>query len=370
MTREAPPEDRPDRDRRNSFDAVRLAAALAVAFGHQVEFAGRPEPALGPLGISLSNTGLFVFFGLSGYLVFKSLDRDPRPWRFVAARLRRIYPGAVANAVVCVLLGAAVTVLAQRDYWLASETWSYLLHGIAIVWTPTRFDLPGVFADARWPSVDTPIWTLKYELVFYAALLVVYSVARLDRPGAPRGAVVGSVAAALTLGYFAFLLLAPLPADVDFYARYSAYNALRFGMIFAAGAFYAATEREGEHWRVPLLLVPAGLTALAPVPAMNRAGLTLLVACCAIELGRTPALFSRRYRRFGDLSYGIYLYAYPIGQVMTARHRDPSDVWPVAVGSLTLTLVAAVLSWHLIERRFHAGVVPHRVSRAPEPSTR
>ena len=355
MISEAAPQDRPDRDRRNSFDAVRLAAALAVAFGHQVEFAGRPEPALGPLGISLSNTGLFVFFGLSGYLVFKSLDRDPRPWRFVGARLRRVYPGAVANALVCVLFGAAVTMLAQRDYWLAPETWSYLLHGIAVVWTPTRFDLPGVFADARWPSVDTPIWTLKYELLCYAVLLVLYSVARLDRPGAPRGAVVGSAVAALTLGYVAFLLLAPLPADVDFYTRYNAYNVLRFGMIFAGGAFYAVAERKGERWRVPLLLVPAALAA--PVPAMNRAGLTLLVACCAIEFGRTPALFSRRYRRFGDLSYGIYLYAYPIGQMMTVHRQNSSDVWPVAFGSLILTLVAAVLSWHLVERRFHAGVV-------------
>ena len=334
--------------RRNSFDVVRVVAALAVAFGHQMDFAGLPEPALGSSGVSLSNTGLFAFFALSGYLVWRSLERDPRLRRFAMARLWRIYPGAMINTVACVMLGGAVTALAPHDYWTASETWSYLAHGLAIVVPPTRFTLPGVFGNARWPNVDTPIWTLKYEIVCYA---VVYLLHRCIAAGLGAGPALATATCLLTAGTAWHLAHVPLPDIVDFYSGYNAFNLLRFGAVFCFGSLLAAAEGpEGEVWGLAARAAAVALATLATDPALNRIGHILLVALLAVEIGRSPLLFSARYRRFGDLSYGIYLYAYPVQSLAMSHSYDGSNFGWVTLGTAVVTVLLAYLSWRLVER--------------------
>ena len=334
--------------RRNSFDIIRLLAALAVAFGHQMDLTGRPEPTLGPLGISLSNTGLFVFFALTGCLVWKSLERDPQPRRFISARLRRLYPATPAHAVACVLLGAAVTTLAQADYWRSPQTWSYLLHGLAIVATPTEFNLPGVFADARWPNVNTPIWTLKYELLCYAAALGLHRIL-VPRLGAPL--VLGVVTLALMAGTAWQFATVPLPDGETFYARYNGFNLLRFGMVFGYGALVAAMEGQGG-WLLAARLAPVALVVLTQEPALHRVGSILLVALLVLEVGQTSLLFSRTYRSVGDLSYGVYLYSYPVQCLLATRYSNGDDFWTTAAESLAIVLLCAAGSCRLVERQW------------------
>src|SRR4051812_47604381 len=156
--------------RENSFDLLRLFAAFCVYFSHQMAFLGFEEPALGPLRISLASTGLYIFFALSGYLVFNSLARNSDLAGYVRARVLRIYPAAVVNVVFCVVLGACLTTLPTSQYFAASRTWDFAFHNASIFVTPTQMHLPGVLAAARWPVVNGSIWTIKYELLCYVLL--------------------------------------------------------------------------------------------------------------------------------------------------------------------------------------------------------
>lgn len=106
----------------------------------------------------------------------------------------------------------------------------------------------------------------------------------------------------------------------------------------------------GERARVTFLAVPGILIAFGPTPAFAKAGVILLLTLVAIEVGRTPAFFSRLYRRVGDLSYGTFLYAYPIQNLVTTRFYDGRNLAIVTVSSFAAVLVCAFLSWHLVER--------------------
>ena len=332
----------------NSFDAIRMFAASCVFLSHQIGMAGYAEPVLGPSGISLASTGLYIFFALSGYLVFKSLSRDPRGSRFAAARVLRIYPGSVVSVLFCVALGAWMSVLPLSEFWRSSVTWSYLAHNGAIVVTPTKLTLPGVFDDARWPIVNGSIWTIKYELLCY---LVLWGIDRLVSSHAVvRRRALLAMTAALIGGYVYRTSFYPLPEGDLFFVRFNAFNLIRFLMVFCAGASFAASEPLSEWLRVAFLAFPGALIVFGPTPAFAKAGVILLLTLFVIEVGRTPVFFSRIYRKVGDLSYGTFLYAYPIQNLITTRFYDGQNLAVVTAASFAAVLVCAFLSWHFVER--------------------
>ena len=364
-------------DRLNSFDAVRMFAAFSVLIGHQFDLAsyylpGYVQPAMGPLGLKLSDAGLYVFFALSGYLVFQSLEADPRPGRFILARVLRIYPGAMVNTVLCLMFGAFDTVLTQGVFWHDPQTANYLAHNLLILTVPTQFQLPGVLADARWPAVNVPIWTLKYELLSYLVLLaLVWLTPRRRR--SIRGTV---IAAALLAGAgFLYTRFYPPPdaPGLQSLGTFYVVHLVRFFVVFFAGSVMAACEPLTHGGRLALLLVPGVLIVFGPSPEVGRLGILLLLALLAIAVGKSPYLYSRTYRRIGDLSYGTYLYAFPIQLLTLTRWLNGWNFMLVTAADIVLILGCAFLSWHLVERpalRFKRGrreasaLNPH-----PEPAT-
>ncbi len=337
-----------DPARRNSFDAVRLFAAFSVFLSHEIGMLGYPEPALGPFGIALSSIALHIFFAVSGYLVFQSLERNPQPGRYLRARLLRIYPGAAVNAVFCVLLGAAITTLPQAAFWSEHATWAFVTRNVLIVVTPSHFDLPGVFEDARWHSVNGSIWTIKYEVLCYLVLLAIGLIGR--RLGVSLRRILLWVAVVLVANDIAYLRFGPIISSEAFFGRYNLFNLSRFLLLFLAGSFYAASEPLSAPVRLACFAVPSMLVAIGPSPEVSRVGFILLLGLLTIEIGKSPLLFSRTYRRVGDISYGFYLYAYPVQNLITSRLSDGSNGLLVASLSLLATLGLATLSWWLVEK--------------------
>ena len=361
-------------DRRNSFDAIRLVAALAVVLAHQLNIAGYTlpaygQPSIGPGGPKLADAGLYVFFALSGFLVFQSLDADPRTGRFLAARALRIYPGVIVNVVACIAFGAAVTDLPAAAYWGAAQTWQFLAHDATVLLTPTQFQLPGVLAASPWPSVNVPLWTLKYEILCYLALLLLFKAT----PGVvggekPRRAVI-SVVAALAVGWFVFDRIHPpqTAAGLDTLGAFSAVHVIRFFAVFFAGAACGA-------WRITTTGSRLGLAALiglaiiaAPLPEIRFVAIVLAIGLGAILIGSSRLLYSRTYHRIGDLSYGTYLYAFPIQMLTMTRWFDGHNFWLLTTLDVVAALACATLSWRLVERpalRLKQGRRPTRSREA------
>jgi peptidoglycan/LPS O-acetylase OafA/YrhL len=347
-------------DRRNSFDAVRLIAALAVVLAHQLNIAGYTlagygQPSIGAAGPKLADAGLYVFFALSGYLIFQSLDADPRIGRFLSARALRIYPGVIVNVVVCVVLGAAVTNLPAPAYWGSAETWRFLSHNAAILVTPTMFQLPGVLQDSPWPSVNVPLWTLKYEVLCYVALLALLKASR-GLVGPDRGERVQrallTATAALAVGWFVYDRGHPPPATggLDTLGSFSAVHVVRFFALFFSGAAYAAWRVTGAGGRLCLAAV-IGLAILAgPTAGFRFVAIVLAIGLGALMVGSSRLLYTSAYHRVGDLSYGTYLYAFPIQMFTMTRWLNAGNVWALTALDVALALGCAALSWRFVER--------------------
>jgi peptidoglycan/LPS O-acetylase OafA/YrhL len=323
----------------NNFDLLRFIGAALVLFGHSFVFLGRPEPLAfgwlpyGPLGV-------YMFFTISGFLIVKSWNNDPVWHRFLARRALRIFPALI----VCILLtlfvlGPALTTVPLANYFRNPSTYIYLLN---IVLLPI-YSLPGVFTDNIFPNaVNGSLWSLPLEFALYLSIAGVGLIIGRWRPMA--GA---SVALAL-------ILLAPLwawkPESTLVVFASEVRQLIICGAYFYVGAtlFLLGADR---------FLVPAGtlvaivlMMLLQPWVEVLRLAAFLLIPVAALCFALAPEI--RIFKRVfpGDYSYGIYIYAFPIQQ--TVAHFYPQmDTGLYIVVVSVLTLVPAVLSWHLIEKK-------------------
>src|SRR5215467_14892991 len=114
-------------DRRNNFDALRLAAAVSVVFSHSFLIAEGTQDHEWLIRLTgnqsiLGLVGVFVFFAISGFLVTQSFEQTGDPWRFLAKRALRIFPGLfVATLLSAFVLGPLVTTLQPSVFLLRPE---------------------------------------------------------------------------------------------------------------------------------------------------------------------------------------------------------------------------------------------------------
>jgi peptidoglycan/LPS O-acetylase OafA/YrhL len=302
----------------NSFDLLRLLAATAVIFHHDWPLAGLPVRRL--FSTDFGELGVGVFFVISGYLVTASWRRAPRLGDFLKKRLLRIEPALVASvAVTALVFGAYATTLPLADYFREPTVWLYVVRNTLLY--PVTYDLPGVFTHNPVPdTVNGSLWTLRLEFSFY---LVVAGLG-LARLLTPR--VVGTLAVAAAA---AFLVLHVVRPDLRTggFMRLADIAALN-GFLFLAGAFLNLRDRPVPVWAAvvltPLLLTPAWVFGL---PA-------LVVAVGSLRSVRLP----------GDISYGLYIYAFPLQQILAAHGKLSFAV------AVLVTAPFAIASWFLIEK--------------------
>lgn len=332
----------------NNFNLLRLLAASIVILGHSYALTGRAgeEPLLHLAGkLDFGTLAVDIFFVISGFLVTKSFLNRRSVWGFVVARVLRIYPGLLVALLSNVLVvGLAFTTVPILAYLTSRDTWAYFaVNGMLLVeGVNLRQLLPGVFVSNPWgAAVNGSLWTLPYEVWIYIGLMGVGLLGILRRRWAVNAVV--AVIVALATGLSLHLLTGP------FFAAPALPLFLRFATFFGWGTFFYVNRSA-----IPINgMIAAALLALTALVWRSPITLTLIfpftLAYIIFWASYVPGGFVRRYNLLGDYSYGVYIYAFPIQQSLIALLRGIS---PLALAALALpvTLVFAVLSWHLIEK--------------------
>lgn len=321
----------------NGFTGLRLILALAVVVSHAFSVAtgiGADEPLAKTTGYTLGEHAVNGFFAVSGFLVTMSCDR--RGLRdYALARTLRILPGLIAaTLVVSLALGTAMTRLPVGEYWRDPGLWSFVRN--TLVSFKSNAALPGVFEGNPYRSPLGTVWTLKYEVLCYCGVFVAGLSGLLRRRW---------IATLLCFG-LALALSVEVALHGDALAK-GVETALRLPMIFAAGACLYLWRDKLRLAAPAMLCLGVALFVLARTPAYP-ALLFLGSAYAAIWLALGPLAF-RLFDPPADLSYGIYLYGWPVQQTLHA-------LWPAQTGlalllpSLLVTVPVAALSWYAVER--------------------
>jgi peptidoglycan/LPS O-acetylase OafA/YrhL len=311
-----------------------------VLVGHSYPIAGEPmEPLAASTGVlTLGTVAVHVFFAISGYLVALSWLADPNVGRFVARRLLRVLPALVVVVLLSVfVLGPLATDESTAAYFADVETWRYLTG--ALTW-PVRYHLPGVFAQNPLPGiVNGSLWTLPMEMLMYAAVVVLGVAGVLARP-AWLAALLALVCALSAIAWRLGETHGTIVAELD--VRY----VLAFAIAFFAGALLAIVGDRVPRSPVLAALV-LGAGALLLHQPLLRIWAPLAIAYATIVVGTRPVEPIASVGEETDLSYGVYLYAYPMQQIAVAvLGRDALLVTSAAIVS---SAGWAWLSWRFVE---------------------
>lgn len=353
---------------RNNFDFCRFWLSVLVIFSHSYALAEGDERHE-PLGILASDQigsgrlAVCCFFAISGFLITHSWLRSSSTTNYLMKRVLRIYPGFI----VAVLIGFFVVApLASDHFEIPKRDLAMLPFKSALL---IRTEPAGAFPRNPCPdAINGSLWTIPYEFKCYLGLMVLGLLGMLTTGR--------RLTLVLLLTFVVGNLVYPfvkIPAlDRGAFAAIigSASQWVELLAYFLAGTtFYL--------YRDAIQFSP-GLT-VATVMAVGAAAILPPIGKLVFPLGITYLLFwfsfhapfhFDHWARYGDFSYGIYLYAYPIQQLLVQRIPGISPMTLFMLAT-PLSVIAGALSWHLIEKRFlkfKKQPVPHSIVISPPSS--
>jgi peptidoglycan/LPS O-acetylase OafA/YrhL len=276
-----------------------------------------------------------IFFAISGFLVAKSWLGDPSWRRYLVKRARRIFPGLIGAVLVTALvIGPIFSSISPAAFLTSSAPLSYTISNVLLV---PRWVLVTVFSANPDHAANGSLWTLPVEMRAYF-LVAIFGTGLLA-----RRSVVG-IAAALVFAANVGGSLSP---------------SLQLMSLFVAGSvLYLLRDAVVLRFDIAVGMLVLWLAAFT-TPLATAAGmlaLPYLIACLAYCT--PPGL--RRLVAKGDVSYGVYLYAFPIQQSIVAL-LGPIPPLGLAAVAAPLTWLAGFASWRLVERP-----ILHRPRKTPD----
>lgn len=322
----------------NNFDFLRFIAALLVIFSHAypLSYGNNELEPLFRLTDGKSTLGFIsvgVFFVISGFLITQSYERTNNLFKYFLARILRIFPGlAFALLITTFVLGPIFTNTTVTEYFSDSSTYTYLSNITLLDFSPS---LPGLFEGNSYGDiVNGSLWTLKYEFLAYI-IVAFLGISKLLK----KKVVIVLFMLSFVLSYFPLTnsnIINEIP------------NLMRF---FGAGMLLYL-YRELIPLKSSYAFVSFLIVALSPLAGLFVEAFIIFGSYLTIYLAYTTKVRLYNFSKYGDVSYGLYIFAFPIQQIVTQLNGGSMNSFNNFFISSIFTIILAFISWHLVEKNF------------------
>lgn len=311
-----------DSIRENNFDFIRFLAAVLVIHGHAFLLNTSEEY------LDFATIAVYTFFAISGFLITKSYTQSNNPIYYFKSRVLRIFPALIIVVTLTTfILGPLVSRLTFLEYFSNIQTYDYLK---SMLLFDIQYDLPGVFeTNGQSTAVNGSLWTLWFEFVFYILVMILGYFKLLNKKVILTLFILSSVHYFLSIPYGDYYNKV-FKAFVAGMMMYSFRNYIPLNGLLAFISFVILISTKILHLPVDLFYIFG----------------TYLV----FYLSFVPRVGLSSFGKYGDFSYGIYIYAFPIQQTIIMLFDGKMNPYLNILITIPITLFFAVLSWKLIEK--------------------
>jgi peptidoglycan/LPS O-acetylase OafA/YrhL len=320
----------------NSFDFLRFISSAFVIISHSYYLIGKEsEEALMVLTQNtyhFSSLGLTCFFAISGFLVTQSVMNSTSIFNYAWKRALRILPALILVILFTMfMIGPLFNTLPIRDYFTSSYTYTYLRNIFFI--GPLQWRLPGLFTGNPGRSANGSLWTLTLEGRLYILLGLLYLL-RL-----------------LKIRWLCLALFCIAAALAPWFAK--TYHLVHVS-IYLVVIFFAGVV---AHLYRDKIIYNKWLALLAIAEIIASCFTTLITSLSFIAFPYLIFYIAQlksplnRFGRYGDFSYGLFLFSFPVQQCIVQISKSNISVVVMIFLSITFTLPFAMLSWYLVESK-------------------
>ncbi|MEG1616102.1 MAG: acyltransferase [Bacteroidales bacterium] len=331
----------------NSFDFIRYLLAISIFISHFSVLTDSSVPW--PIPASVRVKGFFI---MSGFLVFLSFARNTRPEVYFSKRFYRLMPGYIGVVLFGFLLSLLVCETSPLTLLSDPQAYKYLFANLFTL-NFLQPDLPGVFTNQPIRAINGSLWTIKVEILLYLTVPLVYWLSMRFKKGW-----------IIPLIYLASVLYSEGCSYLYQETGSKIYEIMNRQVVGQMKYFYAGTfilcyfNRFCKYirWIYPAAIV---LFMTGFITGFNLVILRLLepIALASLLIGLAyfckPLNFLRRY---DNISYGIYLYHYPVIQLLIWSGLYEKSKLGTFLVALFMTISLAAISWHFLEKNYLSGV--------------
>ncbi|WP_037452711.1 acyltransferase family protein [Sphingobium chlorophenolicum] len=318
------PGSRPSSRRLTELDALRGLGALCVlVFHYSTRFHELfPQAAHVPFSFLGGNYRVLLFFAISGFAIFFTLDRIRTVADFLINRFARLYPAYL----VAMLLTLGIEYLARA---------SQLLIGPGAILA--NFTMLQGFAFL--PEVDGAYWTLTVEIAFYFCMMSIWKWTGLRR--------LEPVLAAWLALRWLYALWPGMPERVVMLL------VLRYVPFFIIGILSYRIWSGQRRWRDQAPYAALALLSIATIDSWDiaLAGFVLLVVFGALVAGKLRFLRLRPLVWMGGISYSFYLIHQHVGFVVMLKMAEAGyNPWAGFATAFAVALALGTIINRAVER--------------------
>lgn len=319
---------------KNNFDFLRVLLAFIVFLGHLGTLSASDELKI--LKYSPIEIAVFGFFVISGFLIARSYERSSSLKSYLSKRIRRIVPAYLLVIFLCAILLSLVSTYSFREYFSNPQVYKYLFWNSLFLNFKAPW-LPGVFGNQ---AVNGALWTLKIEMSYYFCLPLLFLLFGKNNKYRNISLVILYFLSLTYLNYFEsadkISAAKQLPGTLSYFIP---------GMLIYFN-FDEFIKHKNTLFIIAITTVWIDLifniTLFSPV----MIGIIVLYFAYSFK-------FLNNFGKYGDFTYGIYIFHFPIIRVFTTLGLF-RDYNPYLMAFICMTIVVSVgiCSWHFYEKKF------------------
>ena len=328
----------------NNFDIIRILFAWLVIISHAYILSGSTNcdwicEATNHY-INFSYFGVKGFITISGFLIFKSLERSPNPFDYLWKRIIRIYPGLIVVLGLSIIMAYFIYQPGNRYFKFNTEAINYFLNNLSLYHNQWR--IHGVFDNNPNTAINGSLWTMGFEFFFYLVLLLLFPIRQYKNILAPIILIAIVILLYGNLYHINFLRTVEFKLRVDLI--------FELGTYFLIGSFWGLLDWNNLKYENYLFGFSCIGMAIVIAMKLNPIWLSLAWPYIVLYIGqRTSKLAGWVHKNIEDPSFGIYLYAFPVQQLIIYFFKP--SVFMLLWSSTIVSFILGICSWKWFEKK-------------------
>lgn len=340
-------------DRKNNyFDDLRFILATLVVFYHSYELIKEPTHDLITMMVlgqsSLGEMAVYAFFTISGFFMIQSLENSKSSLKYFRNRLYRIIPAFWCSLIFFSLL--IIPLFSKVSLYGEDGIITFILKAGSFHIFDYSWTIKGAFPDNTFvDNINGSMWTLKHELAAYIMLPIFYALSYKNRWFMLLFTIILFI---LSLLSYSEIFLFNLPVgefwilsenEYGYFVRFLYYFMIGGCFYLYKDKIFLGSSKLDLRWFLFLSL-------LLVLSFYGGKGKYILFIWVPYVILLSGCIFKYKFfSKFGDYSYGIYIYSFPIQQLVLLKDSSISALG-LFFTSMFFTLLVSIISYHFLEK--------------------